>query len=63
MTATDTDDQVDGFEWRDGLHQVTIGPAGGNGPVDVGEGPYCQAHPTWGVFVEPAGATSGLGVR
>ena len=37
MTATDTDDHKDGFEWSGGkLRQVTLGPSGGNAPVDAG---------------------------
>jgi hypothetical protein len=39
LAATDTDDERDGFEWRDGVvRQVTLGPAGGNGPIDAGTG-------------------------
>lgn len=36
MTATDLDDSTDVFEWRDGrVSQVSLGPAGGNGPFPV----------------------------
>jgi hypothetical protein len=39
LTTSDTDDHKDGFEWSGGkLRQVTLGPSGGNGPIDAGTG-------------------------